>query len=61
MAPRNPAADTPPAGVWQIRAITSAHEGSWYEVTVGSPRKVYKRKTFPRGGYIKDAVGTSAS
>ncbi len=31
------------------------HDGDKYEVTVGQPRKVYKRKTGPRGGYIKNA------
>jgi hypothetical protein len=35
--------------------VTYKHDGDKYEVTVGEPRKVYKRKTGPRGGYIKDA------
>jgi hypothetical protein len=35
--------------------MTYKHDGDKYEVTVGESRKVYKRKTGPRGGYIKDA------
>jgi hypothetical protein len=39
----------------QARAMTYRHDGDKYEVTIGEPRKVYRRKTGPRGGYIKDA------
>ena len=39
----------------QARSMTYKHDGDKYEVTVGEPRKVYRRKTGPRGGYIKDA------
>lgn len=44
-----------PAGRRQARTMTYRHDGDKYEVTVGELRKVYKRKTGPRGGYIKDA------
>ena len=43
-----------PAGR-QARSMTYKHDGDKYEVTVGEPRKAYRRKTGPRGGYIKDA------
>jgi hypothetical protein len=35
--------------------MTYKHGGDKYEVIVGEPRQVYRRKTGPRGGYIKDA------
>jgi len=35
--------------------MTYKHDGDKYVVTVGEPRKVHKRKTGPRGGYIKNA------
>lgn len=38
-----------------VRSITYEHDGDRYEVTVGTPRKVYRRRTGPRGGYIKNA------
>jgi hypothetical protein len=44
-----------PAKPRQARAMTYRHDGDKYGVTVGEPRKVYKRKTGPRGGYIKNA------
>ncbi len=47
--------DSASAGGRQIRSITYEHDGDKYEVSVGSSRKVYPRKTGPRGGYIKDA------
>ena len=43
------------AGSRRVYSRTCEHEGDRYELTVGEPRKVYKRKTGPRGGYIKDA------
>jgi len=39
----------------QARTMTYRHDGDKYEVTVGEPRKVYRRRTGPRGGYIKNA------
>ncbi len=39
----------------RARTMTYRHDGDKYEVTVGEPRKAYRRKTGPRGGYIKDA------
>jgi len=44
-----------PAAGRQARSLTYKHNGDKYVVTVGEPRKVHKRKTGPRGGYIKDA------
>src|SRR6266567_4821031 len=44
-----------PATPRQARSMTYRHDGDKYEVTVGEPRKIYRRKTGPRGGYIKDA------
>jgi hypothetical protein len=44
-----------PAAGRVARSMTYKHGGDKYEVTVGQSRKVYKRKTGPRGGYIKDA------
>jgi hypothetical protein len=35
--------------------MTYRHDGDKYEVTVGEHRRQYRRKTGPRGGYIKDA------
>ena len=35
--------------------MTYRHDGDKFEVTVGKPRKIYKRRKGPRGGYIKDA------
>jgi hypothetical protein len=49
------ASESPAPAAQQARAITYEHEGDRYEVTVGSPRTVYRRRTGPRGGYIKDA------
>ncbi len=37
------------------RSLTYKHGSDKYEVVVGKPRKRYRRKTGPRGGYIKDA------
>ena len=37
------------------RSLTYKHGGDKYEVVVGQPRKRYRRRTGPRGGYIKDA------
>ena len=39
----------------RVRSITYEHGGDRYEAIVGSPRKVYRRRTGPRGGYIKNA------
>jgi hypothetical protein len=39
----------------RVYSMTLEKEGSRYVVTVGKRRKVYKQKTGPRGGYIKDA------
>jgi hypothetical protein len=36
-------------------SVTYRHDGDKYEVTVGGPRKRYRRRTGPRGGYIKNA------
>jgi hypothetical protein len=58
MGPADMTADPGAAGATarrQIRSITYEHEGDRYEVIVGSPRRVYRRRTGPRGGYIKNA------
>lgn len=39
----------------RARAMTYRHDGDKYEVTVSQPRKRYRRRTGPRGGYLKDA------
>ena len=39
----------------RARSMTYKHNGDEYEVTVGQPRKLFRRKTGPRGGYIKNA------
>jgi len=44
-----------PATPRQARTVTYKHNGDKYEVIIGEPRKVYRRKTGPRGGYIKNA------
>jgi hypothetical protein len=35
--------------------MTYRHDGDKYEVSVGKPRKIFKRQTGPRGGYLKNA------
>jgi hypothetical protein len=35
--------------------VTYDHDGSKFVVTVGVERQKYRRKTGPRGGYIKNA------
>ena len=35
--------------------MTYKHDGDKYQVTVGQPRELYRRRTGPRGGYIKNA------
>jgi len=37
----------------RAQKITYKHDGDKYEVTVGEPRKVHRRKTGPHGGYIR--------
>jgi hypothetical protein len=39
----------------QAWTMTYRHDGDKYEVTVVEPRKVYRRRTGPRGGYINNA------
>lgn len=39
----------------RIYSLTYEHDGDKYLATVGDCRKVYKRRTGPRGGYIKNA------
>jgi hypothetical protein len=39
----------------RVYTLVYEHDGDRYELTVGQPREVFKRKTGPRGGYIKDA------
>ena len=41
-----------PATPRQARTVTCKHNGDKYEVIIGEPRKVCRRKTGPRGGYI---------
>ena len=50
-----------PAGR-RVYSVTYEHGGDRYVATVGECRKVYKRRTGPRGGYIKytDHVGWAA-
>jgi len=52
------------AKIWQelaegghrlVHSVTYDHEGSKFVVTVGVERQEYRRKTGPRGGYIKNA------
>jgi hypothetical protein len=38
-----------------VYSLAYEHGSSKFVVTVGKPRQEYKRKTGPRGGYIKDA------
>jgi hypothetical protein len=38
-----------------IQLMTYLHEGARFEVTVGAPRKEYRKETGPRGGYKKNA------
>ncbi|MGH3155272.1 MAG: hypothetical protein ACRDNF_01650 [Streptosporangiaceae bacterium] len=44
-----------PGSQHQARTVTYKHGGDKYEVTVGQHRQVHRRKTGPRGGYIKNA------
>ena len=39
----------------RVYAVTYHHESSRFEVQVGEGRREYKRRTGPRGGYIKNA------
>ena len=39
----------------RVHKLTYEHDGDRYEVTVGKPRKRFRRRTGPRGGYIEDA------
>jgi hypothetical protein len=43
------------AGHRAVHSVTYEHEGSKLVVTVGKERQEYRRKTGPRGGYIKNA------
>ena len=38
-----------------IRSFSHMHDGSRIDVKVGEPRREFKRKTGPRGGYIPHA------
>ena len=42
-------------GLRAIRKLEYEHNSSRFVVEVGSPRQEYRRKTGPRGGYIKNA------
>jgi hypothetical protein len=44
-----------PADTRRVRKLTYEHDGDRYEVTVGEPRKRFRRQTGPRGGYINNA------
>jgi hypothetical protein len=44
-----------PADSRRVYSVTYEHDGSKYVVTVGEARQEYRRKTGPRGGYIKNA------
>jgi hypothetical protein len=44
-----------PADSGRVCALEYEHGDSRFEVKVGQPRKEFKRKTGPRGGYIKNA------
>ena len=35
----------------RAKAMTYKHNGDKFEVVVGEPRQLYRRKTGPRGGY----------
>lgn len=48
-------ASSAPAASRRIYSMEYEHESSRFEVTVGKARKEYKRRTGPRGGYIKNA------
>lgn len=39
----------------RVYAVTYEHGGDRYAVKVGEPRQVYRRRTGPRGGYMKNA------
>lgn len=44
-----------PADSRRVYKLTYEHNGSKYEVAVGEPRKQFRRRTGPRGGYIPNA------
>jgi hypothetical protein len=44
-----------PANSRRVYSVTYAHDGAKFVSTVGERRKVYRRRTGPRGGYIKNA------
>ena len=48
--------ETPaPAESRRLYKLTYVHNGDKYEVTVGEPRKQFRRQRGPRGGYIPNA------
>jgi hypothetical protein len=51
------------AGRRAISSVTYEHDGSRFVVTVGLERQEYRRRTGPRGGYVKNAghVGWAVS
>ena len=44
-----------PSSSERLYSVTYTHDGDKIVVTVGEAPKVFKRKTGPRGGYIKNA------
>lgn len=44
-----------PATSRRVYTLRYEHGGDRYEVKVGEPRKVFRRQTGPRGGYIRNA------
>ena len=48
-------ASSAPAASRRVYTVTYMHEGDRFVVRVGEPRKQHRRKTGPRGGYIKNA------
>lgn len=44
-----------PSSSRRVHKLTYEHGGDRYEVTVGQPRKQFRRQTGPRGGYIPNA------
>jgi len=54
-------ATSAPPGSRRVHSVTYQHDRAKYVVRVGEPRLIFRRKTGPRGGYIKNADYVSYS